>query len=98
MGANLIKARHVGCDGACRSSTMMVTMIAITPSLKASKRLVVISPRDMGRNLSRRGNLIVAWKPQSAQRDFIHHRQSYSTFPLCRLLLRHTVHRAEAPD
>jgi hypothetical protein len=59
MSANLIKARHVGCDGACRPSTMMVTMIAIAPSLNASERLVVISPRDMGRNLSWRGNVIV---------------------------------------
>jgi hypothetical protein len=28
---------------------MMVTMMAITPSLKASKRLVVISPWGMGK-------------------------------------------------
>lgn len=51
-GATFQSAGMDGCAGA-RTSTMIVTTIAITPSLKASSRLVVIS--DMSCQLS--GNL-----------------------------------------
>jgi hypothetical protein len=36
-------AASVGCEGARSSRTMIVTMMAITPSLKASSRFVLIS-------------------------------------------------------
>jgi len=40
IGATLARAARVGCEGARSSSTMMVTMIAITPSLKAFKAVL----------------------------------------------------------
>ena len=47
IGATFHSAASVGCAGACISSTMMVTMTAITPSLNASRRPVVIWPCGM---------------------------------------------------
>src|SRR5208282_1494566 len=80
-GATFHSAARVGCDGARNSSTMMVTMMAITPSLKASSRPVVISRWGIRRIYHGGAPRRPGGEPGSHW-----------------LLLRHAVHRAQAPN
>src|SRR5579859_118189 len=98
-GATFKSAARVGCEGARSSSTMMVTMMAITPSLKASRRPVVIS-RFAIRRIYHGGQIAdfgILDECAIGSRLF-NLKSKICNLQSSGLLLQHAVHCAQAPD